>query len=153
MFQLICLDGQRPFQTPSNFVFFFKLLASEDLFGTTLSLDYKLIPCLRVAGEPSMPGTSFFFGMIRFFCLPLTSSIAEPCSFGYSCQPFCLDGVRRHSPRWWGNDSAPYRSVGKPGFGSGKNHRVKTQIKRICSPASSLVRVHHQLGSADEQNH
>ena len=52
----------------------------------------------------------------------------------------------------WGCDSAPWVGVGKQGYRADKIPRLRIQIRQICTLLSSLVRVHLQLHSADEQS-
>lgn len=52
----------------------------------------------------------------------------------------------------WGCDSTPCLGIGKPGSRAGKAPHLRTWIKQICTPPSSLGQSVPLTWSADEQN-
>lgn len=138
------------------------------------------LPCLGRAGEPAPSPTSLLF-IYFFFSAVLTW--ADPCSWThranylcsvddqfclpyspqtllgyavsrYSGQPFSLGGAERYSQQWaWAMTKIPYLTWGRIDSRAGKMFCLKTQIRKTYILPSSLIRLYHQVGSADDQSH
>ena len=152
--QLLCLGskGRGLLQATLNFP---NRVSGWEGLGSTLSHGYKLI-LLPTHSRGTLHAQYWFCSEGNQFCLPacLSARALLSCTasryFHYPLDHMWL-GVTLHSR--CGCDSAPWLRVGKPGSRADKTPYLRIWISQICTPPSSLVRVHHQLGSADEQSH
>lgn len=136
-------------------------------------------PCLSVVGQPASRPGRFFVVLIqadlcpkspgRTVPLPLLcrpQGLPAPVLLGYtvsrcSGQPFWLGGTWIYTEQW--DDSASLPRLfggkcvfvcvcGKPVSRGRKALYLRSRVRQTCTPLSSLVKLHHSLGCADEQS-
>lgn len=116
------------------------------LYHTLFYKCYKLFPfgCPCLAQASFISRTGLLWGQLALPTCLSAWVLLGYTAFGYSHQPpdrLLWLGENLHS--WWGYDLALDWLWEKTSFRASKNPHLKIQIRQVCTPSNSLVRVYH----------
>ena len=130
-------------------LYFQNRLSMWNVSGATFNLGCKLIPHLSIAWEFSMLCTGIYFSDSQVCAVSSDSHATEGHWFqALWMLPFWSDGPEDGLHRGWEHNSVSCLGVVKLHYRAHKSAHLRVQIRQVCTPLNSFIRVCPRLHSA-----